>query len=68
MIKNNIKRIRQRSGLSQTKLARLAGLSEPALSELELNKRQAWPKARRSIANALGVNESELFPGLTDKD
>ena len=62
MFKNHIRERRMELGLSQTKLACLIGMAESTLSNLELGKWKPWPKARRDLAEALGVSEKELFP------
>lgn len=62
MFKNLVRERRQQLGLSQTKLACMIGVAESTLSDLELGKRQAWPKIRKSLSRALGANEKELFP------
>ena len=62
MFKNSIRERRQQLGLSQTKLACMLGVAESTLSDLELGKRQTWPKIRKALSRALGVNEKELFP------
>jgi len=62
MYKNLIRERRQVLGLSQTKLARMVEVAESTLSDLELGKRQAWPKVRKALAKALNVTEQELFP------
>lgn len=62
MFKNLVRERRQQLGLSQTKLACMLGMAESTLSDLELGKRQAWPKAKRALARALGASEGELFP------
>jgi transcriptional regulator with XRE-family HTH domain len=59
---NKVKEIRVSQGLSQTKLARIAELPGPSLSLIENEKLLPWPKARRSLAAALGVDEAVLFP------
>ncbi len=62
MFKNLIRERRQQLGLSQTKLACMAGVAESTLSDLELGKRQAWPKIRKTLSRILGLTEAELFP------
>jgi transcriptional regulator with XRE-family HTH domain len=62
MFKNLIRERRQQVGLSQTKLACMLGVAESTLSDLELGKRQAWPKIRKALSRALGETEVELFP------
>jgi transcriptional regulator with XRE-family HTH domain len=62
MFKNLIRERRQKLGLSQTKLACMAGVAESTLSDLELGKRQTWPKIRKTLSRILGLAEGELFP------
>jgi transcriptional regulator with XRE-family HTH domain len=62
MFKNNVRAKRVELGLSQTKLACLIGMAGATLSNIELGKWKPWPKARRELANALGMTENELFP------
>ena len=61
MFKNRIRERRQELGFSQTRLACLIGMAGSTLSDLELGKVKPWPKARKDLANALGMAESELF-------
>lgn len=62
MFRNNLRRRRQELGISETRLACKIKISVSTLSDLELGKRQPWPKVRRDLAETLGVPESELFP------
>jgi transcriptional regulator with XRE-family HTH domain len=62
MIKNNLRRERNKRKLSLSKIAIQAGLSPSTLSEFELGKRIPWPKARAALAQVLKVPEPELFP------
>jgi len=62
VFENCIRERRKELGLSQTKLACFVGMAGSTLSNLELGKWKAWPKARRDLANALGMSERELFP------
>ena len=48
--------------LSQTKLAYKARVPPCVISDAERGLRLPWPAARRALADALGVSESELFP------
>jgi len=59
---NKIRQIRIERGISQTRLARAAELSEPTLCAFEKGRVQPWPKARRSLAEALSIDEAVLFP------
>ena len=67
MFNNKIRQRREELGLSQSKLARLVGVPESAMSDIELGKRRPWPKVRRELANVLEMPQSELFQeGNTD--
>lgn len=55
-----IKIIRTRKGISQTNLARMAGISQSYLSELESNKKSPTLRELCKIAEALKVHPGEL--------
>lgn len=61
MTKNLIREKRQALGISQVRLATLTGIANGCISDFELGKREPWPRARKSLARALGVPESVLF-------
>lgn len=60
-LKYRIKELRERRGLMQKDLAEVAMVSKPYLHDLENNKRGAKPETLQRIANALGVDVSELI-------
>lgn len=62
MFSNRVKEFREKAGLSQSELARRAGIAEPNLSKIENGLWQAWPKAKRRLAQVLKVRIQELFP------
>ena len=62
MFTNRLKVFRAKAGLSQSELARRAGIAESNLSKIENGLWQAWPKAKRRLAQVLKVRISELFP------
>jgi len=66
MRSNLIRKRRQKSGFSQTRLACMVGLAQSKLSDIELGKVECWPKARRLIAEALGCSEEEVFPNQNE--
>lgn len=55
-----LRELRDRASLSQEELAEKAGVSRATIADLEAGKRTAWPKTRRKIAEALGVEPHEL--------
>jgi transcriptional regulator with XRE-family HTH domain len=59
---NAVREHRTKAGLSQSQLSIKAGVNHAVLSQVELGQTQAYPKARRQLAKALGVAESQLFP------
>jgi len=61
-MKNIIREKREAMGISQVRLSTLTGISNGAISDFELGKREPWPKARKALARALRVSETELFP------
>ncbi len=62
MRQNRIREYREKAGLSQTKLACSVGVASGLVSDIELGKRDPWPKLRRALADSLKVSESDLFP------
>lgn len=63
MFVNRIREAREAQGLTQTKLARLVGVAEPSLSQVERGQRASWPKLRRALARVLKCRQEDLFPG-----
>jgi transcriptional regulator with XRE-family HTH domain len=59
---NRLKEYREKAGLSQTELAWLAKMAGQNISAIERGTLAPWPKARKALAEALAVAESELFP------
>jgi len=57
----NLRKIRLEKKMTQKQLARLSGLSQSHISELELGKEGPTLKAVESIANALHVHPFELL-------
>lgn len=58
---DNIKALRIRAGLSQNKLARLAGISQPALSAIEKDVKNPSSTTLGMLASALHVTVAELI-------
>ena len=61
-MKNRLKEFRERAGLSQTELAWKARMAGQNISAFERGTLAPWPRARKALAEALNVPESELFP------
>ena len=59
-----IKYLRGLKNWSQEDLALEAGINKNYLSDLERGTRNPTVKALEKIANALGINLSELFKGI----
>lgn len=61
MLGQNLKRIREARGFSQSELARLIGLTPQAINQIESGKR--WPREEtaKALAAALGCTLSDLY-------
>lgn len=57
----NLRIIRERRALSQADLARLTGVAQRSLSELERGLRAAQPRTQRKLARALKVDPAALM-------
>lgn len=57
---SKIKELRKAQKMTQTELARRAGVSQPHIYDLENGNRHASPEALERIAKALGVTVREL--------
>jgi transcriptional regulator with XRE-family HTH domain len=60
---DKVKRLRDKRALTQEELAEKAGLTVAALSRIERNNAEPRPTTRRKLAEALGVDPSELIGG-----
>ena len=59
--KNRIREFRKKKGLRQTDLARLVGIFQSELSEIERGIRKPSVYLAKKIAKALGVSLDDLF-------
>jgi len=57
---NKVRKLREAQGLTQQQLAKLAGVTQPYLHDLEKGNRGARPETWARIAEALGVKVEEL--------
>jgi transcriptional regulator with XRE-family HTH domain len=62
-----IRLLRRSRGLSQARLAALAGLSRSQLSEIESEAKPANTRRLQAIAAALGVGVEQLFEPVAEK-
>jgi transcriptional regulator with XRE-family HTH domain len=60
---DKVKGLRDKRALTQEELAAKAGLTVAALSRIERNNAEPRPTTRRKLAEALGVDPSELIGG-----
>lgn len=58
---NRIRELRKRAGLSQKDLAQLAGISQPAISQVENDTRPLTVDWMRTFARIFGVSPAELL-------
>jgi transcriptional regulator with XRE-family HTH domain len=56
-----LRHIRVTRGLNQVDLAKASGVAQNTISEIELGKREARPGTLKKLADALGVEISDLF-------
>ncbi|HXX79920.1 MAG TPA: helix-turn-helix transcriptional regulator [Thermodesulfovibrionales bacterium] len=63
IVGDNMRRLREKSGLTQEELALKSGLSQGYINQLESGKRRYTQKSLELIAGALSVPVIELFRG-----
>jgi transcriptional regulator with XRE-family HTH domain len=61
-----LKELRESQAFSVRDLAQEADISTDTITALEKGRRKAWPRNVRKLANALGVNPSELMKRSSD--
>lgn len=60
LVGRNVRRIRQRRGLTQERFAEISGFSQQYISSLEQGKRNPTVVTLYELATALGVSHMEL--------
>lgn len=60
----NLKQARAKSGLSQTQLAKAAGISHSEIYRLEAGTREPRLGTLLSLGNAMGIDGADLLKGL----
>jgi transcriptional regulator with XRE-family HTH domain len=58
---SNLRAVREQQALSQSELAALVDMHQPALSQIERGVRSAQPRTLRKLARALNVKPAELI-------
>jgi transcriptional regulator with XRE-family HTH domain len=61
LVGRNVKRARERKGITQERLAELSGFSQQYISGLEQGRRNPTVVTVYELARALGVNHIELL-------
>ena len=61
ILASNLKENRKKCGISQAKLAELAGISTQYIAMIELSRQFPTPEVLERIAAALGIEAYELF-------
>jgi len=59
---NRLKEYREKAGLSQTELGWRAKMAAQNISAIERGTLAPWTRAKKALAKALNISESELFP------
>jgi transcriptional regulator with XRE-family HTH domain len=67
-MRNFVREKREALHLSQVKLSMMCGVSNGMISEVELGKREAWPRLRKALAKALVCIEEDIFPKEVTND
>ena len=60
LVGRNVRRIRQKKGLTQEKFAEVSGSSQQYISSLERGRRNPTVVTLYELATALGINHIEL--------
>lgn len=63
---NRLREHRNRAGLMQETLVRKSCVPNQVICAFERVRMATWPRVRKALAEALGVPESDLFPGNGD--
>ena len=58
----HLKEFRERAGVTQVELARMARMASTNLNAIEHGRLAPWPKVKRRLARALKTTPEELFP------
>lgn len=61
LVGRNVKRLRQKKGLTQEQFAEVSGFSQQYISSLERGQRNPTVVTLYELATALGVNHMELL-------
>jgi transcriptional regulator with XRE-family HTH domain len=67
LVGRNVRRIRQKRGLTQEKFAEISGFSQQYLSSLENGRRNPTVVTIYELATALGVSHMELVRAFGKK-
>ncbi len=68
MLKNYVRDVREKKGLSQLKLSRMTEIAPGTISNIENGKVYVYDGWKKRLAAALEVSEVELFPDNEDKE
>lgn len=64
----NVRKLRDRLGLSQDQLAELSGVSREQISRIENGKKKIISTSLHKIADAAGINVRQLMAGLDNSE
>ncbi len=67
-MRNNLRKFREEQGLSQHQLTIKSGVPQNMISNIETGKIYPYAGWRKKLAEALGFDEMELFPGEVKAD
>lgn len=66
LVGRNVKRVREKTGLTQEKLSEISGFSQQYISGLEQGRRNPTIVTLYELSQALGVSHIELMRGHKD--
>ena len=66
LVGRNVRRVREKTGLTQEKLAEISGFSQQYISGLEQGRRNPTIVTLYELSQALGVTHIELMRGHKD--
>lgn len=66
MVGRNVKRIRQKNGLTQEQFAEVSGFSQQYISSLERGRRNPTVVTLYELATALGVSHMDLVKPIRE--
>ena len=68
MLRNSLKRLRERKKLNQRQLAEAVHTSQSLISDVERGQKATWPKLTEKLCVVLEKEPRDIFPYLEEKN